>query len=60
MNSNRNDGSEVYGDGMGNSGKGSELADAMERALNYQGRFAPPQPDPKAAERQAEIDRVRG
>jgi len=51
---------EVYGDGMGKSGNGQEQSGAMERARNYPGRFAPTPPDPKDAERQAEIDRVRG
>jgi hypothetical protein len=54
VNSERNDGPETYG------GKAKEQADYAQRGLNYPGRFAPTQPDPKAAERQAEIDRVRG
>ncbi len=59
-NSNRNDGNEIYGDGMGKSGNGAEQTQVANRSLNYPGRFAPPQPDPKAAERQREIDIVRG
>lgn len=51
---------EIYGDGMGKSGNGAEQTEVANRSLNYPGRFAPPQPDPKAAERQREIDIVRG
>ena len=41
-------------------GKVDEQAEMAQRALNYRGRFGTDQPDPKAAERQAEIDRCKG
>lgn len=60
-NSNRNDGNEVYGDGMGKSGNGAEQTDIANRSLNYPGRFAPPYIDQtKEADRQREIGIVRG
>jgi hypothetical protein len=35
-------------------------AEMAQRALNYRGRFGADQLDPKAFERQQEIDRVKG
>jgi hypothetical protein len=54
-NQERNDGPEQYG------GKVAELTDAMNRALNYRGRFgADENRDPKNAQRQIEVDRAQG
>lgn len=39
MSSNRNDGPEQHGDGMGKSGNGTEQAGVAERSLRYQDRF---------------------
>lgn len=51
---------DVYGDGMGKIGNGVEQTDIANRPPNYPGRFGPPQPDLKPAERQIEIDVVKG
>jgi hypothetical protein len=57
-NSNRNDGNEVYGDGMGRSGNGTEQAEVAKSSLRYQDRFN--QNSEPSGHNMGDTDRVRG